>query len=328
MLVKEWEYKKLLTEIENYSATLFFGMNSGLIKEKSESLINIYRQKYKDSLDIINISFESIEKDKNFLLNVAYQKSIFSQKTVIKIDLNIIKEISGFVDQLKTLDADKSNPIIIESGILKATSPILKFFKFDKKVIALACYLENNSSIKDSILAFAKKYSLEIENTSIDFLATKFGNDTLITKQEIKKLALYADRKKINHNEVLELSDDNSSLDLNKLCDGYLVTDLKDTIQCYDRLIDIGLTSFIIIRALLKHFHMLIDVKKERNISRIEDIRPIIHFSRHDKIKKQIHAIKTSKLVGLVLALNNLEIMCKLNPDLAIIYTKRFLIVS
>ena len=47
----------------------------------------------------------------------------------------------------------------------------------------------------------------------------KFGNDTLITKNEIKKLALYANGENISHTRILEAIGDNSIITLNELTD-------------------------------------------------------------------------------------------------------------
>ena len=44
-----------------------------------------------------------------------------------------------------------------------------------------------------------KLYSLSLDDYSLSYLIEKLGNDTLITKNEIKKLALYSNGEKVNY---------------------------------------------------------------------------------------------------------------------------------
>ena len=74
-------------------------------------------------------------------------------------------------------------------------------------------------NVSKSILKYAKLYSLNLDAYSLNYLTDKFGNDTLITKNEIEKLALYSNGEKIDYTTILEAIGDNSIITLNELTD-------------------------------------------------------------------------------------------------------------
>ncbi len=71
----------------------------------------------------------------------------------------------------------------------------MNLFSKVKGFALITCYQESN--VKQSVLKYAKLYSLELDNYSLSYLTEKLGNDTLITKNEIKKLSTY--QKKYHH---------------------------------------------------------------------------------------------------------------------------------
>ena len=98
---------------------------------------------------------------------------------------------------LENLDINKANYIIIESKYLSKNSLITSLFKKNNTYALITCYQETN--VKQSIIKYLKLYSLSLDDYSLSYLIDKFGNDTLITKNEIKKLALYSNGEKVNY---------------------------------------------------------------------------------------------------------------------------------
>ena len=119
---------------------LFFGENLGLKNELKDKII----LQNKES-EIISFLQEEILKKEELLYNEIYNISLFEKKKIFFIDqvndklLNIIKEIEPRIDSQK---------IYLFSEILDKKSKIRDYFEKSKIHGAVACYADNELSIK------------------------------------------------------------------------------------------------------------------------------------------------------------------------------------
>ena len=217
MLINDREYNKFIENISTYKFILIHGQDRGKVNEKSLEIINKLNSLNQNSLEIINFDSDEFYKSENYFYDLVYQKSFFSKLTLIRINLDLFKSEKDILKALENLDINKANYIIIESKYLSKNSLITSLFKKNNTYALITCYQETN--VKQSIIKYLKLYSLSLDDYSLNYLIEKFGNDTLITKNEIKKLALYSNGEKINYTTILEAIGDNSLITLNELTD-------------------------------------------------------------------------------------------------------------
>tara|TARA_B100001057_G_scaffold456403_1_gene503775 strand:- start:310 stop:924 length:615 start_codon:yes stop_codon:yes gene_type:complete len=199
----------------------------------------------------------------------------------------------------------------------------MNLFNKTNNFALITCYQETN--IKQSIKKYVNFYSLKIDDASLDYLSNKFGNDTLITKNEIRKLALYANGEAINYKMILEAIGDNSDLSLNNLIDSVGVENKSNMNDLYNKIHNLGLNYIVLLRALSKHMRLLLDAAS-KNIKNAKEIKPLIHFSRHEKINRQLKNISKNQLHKYLLEIHNLEISCKLNHGIHELLIKKLLL--
>ena len=185
MLIKDWEYNKFIENILSYKCILIHGQDRGKVNEKSLEIVKHLNSLHQDLLEIINFEQDKFYNSENYFFDLVYQKSFFSKLTLIRINLDLFKTEKDFFKVLENLDFNKANHIIVESKYLLKSSPVMNLFKNSNTYALIACYQEAN--IKHSILKYAKHYSLNIDDHSLNYLSDKLGNDTLVTKNEIKK---------------------------------------------------------------------------------------------------------------------------------------------
>ena len=65
---------------------------------------------------------------------------------------------------------------------------------------------------------------------------------------------------------------------------------------------------------------------KSSYLKNAKEIKPLIHFSRHEKINKQLNSISKNKLYKYLVEINNLEVSCKLNYGIHELLIKKFLL--
>ncbi len=321
MLIKDWEYKNFITNIQDYKAILIHGSDRGKVDEKSINICEKIYQVFDKKVEQINFDYDTFLKNKSYFNELIYQRSFFSKSTIIKVNLDLLKIDQGFVSIFENLDSKRSNFILLESKYLIPNNPLLNIFKKTSNFALLPCYQEIN--IKNSVIKYAKEFSLFLDESSVDYLSTRLGNDSMITKNEIKKLSLFANGKNIDFNILLEAIGDNSVINLFNLCDSIGIEDIDRLNYLYDRASTLGSNYIITLRTLSRHFQLLL-LAKSKKIVDAKELKPVIHFSRYEKINKQLQNIKVEKLRQYAKSLHQLEVSCKLNSSINDLLIKKF----
>ena len=322
MLVNDREYNKFIENILIYKFILLHGQDRGKVHEKSLEIANKLNSLNQNSLEIINFDADEFYKSENYFYDLVYQKSFFSKLTLIKINLDLLKSEKDIFKALESLDINRANNIIIESKYLQKNSLITNLFKKKDTYALITCYQEAN--VKKSLIKYLNLYSLSLDDYSIDYLIHKFGNDTLITKNEIKKLALYSNGEKINHNSVLEAIGDNSLISLNELTDSIGIENKVKINYLYEKTLNLGLNYIVFLRSISRHLRIILEAKSN-NLKNAQNIRPLMHFSRHTKISQQMKNISIKQLKKYLVQIYELEIACKNNYDIHQLLIKKFI---
>ena len=305
-------------------------MSGKLSKELIQELNNAWLNISVDDKYVIN-PFERLVTDdpdefyksENYFYDLVYQQSFFSKLTLIRINLDLFKSEKDILKSLENLDINKANYIIIESKYLSKNSLITSLFKKNNTYALITCYQEAN--VKQSIIKYIKLYSLSLDDSSLNYLIEKFGNDTLITKNEIKKLALYSNGEKINYAKILEAIGDNSLISLNELTDSIGIEKKVKINYLYEKTLNLGLNYIVFLRSISRHLRIILEAKSN-NLKNAKDIKPLIHFSRHTKINQQIQNISIMQLKKYLVQIYELEIACKNNYDIHQLLIKKFII--
>ena len=322
MLINDREYNKFIENISTYKFILIHGQDRGKVNEKSLEITKKLNSLYQNSLEIINFDSDEFYKSENYFYDLVYQKSFFSKLTLIRINLDLFKAEKDILKALENLDINKANNIIIESKYLSKNSLITSLFKKNNTYALITCYQEAN--VKQSIIKYIKLYSLSLDDYSLSYLTEKFGNDTLITKNEIKKLALYSIGEKVNYNTILEAIGDNSLISLNELTDSIGIETKVKINYLYEKTLNLGLNYIIFLRSISRHLRIILEAKSN-NLKNAKNIKPLIHFSRHTKVNQQIQNISIMQLKKYLVQIYKLEIACKNNYNIHQLLIKKFI---
>ncbi len=322
MLINDWEYNKFIENITAYKFILIHGQDRGKVNEKSLEIVKRLNYLNQNSVETINFDQDEFYKSENYFYDLIYQKCFFSKLTLVRINLDLFKTERDILKALKTLVINNANYIIIESKYLPKSSEITSLFKKNNSYALITCYQETN--IKQSIIKYLNLYSLSLSDYSLDHLINKFGNDTLITKNEIKKLALYSNGEKINHTSILEAIGDNSLVSLNELTDSIGIEKKVKINYLYEKTLSLGLNYIVFLRSISRHLRILIE-SKSNNLKNAKNIRPLIHFSRHSKINQQIKNISIKQLKVYLGQVYELEVACKSNYNIHQLLIKKFI---
>ncbi len=323
MIINERQYNKFIENISLYKFILIHGQDRGKVSEKSLEIQKKLDSLNQNSLETINLDPDEFYKSENYFYTLVYQQSFFSKLTLIKINLDLFKSEKDILQALENQDINKANHIIIESNYLSKNSLLTSLFKKNDTFALITCYQE--TSVKQAIVKYSKYFSLNLDDYSLSYLIDKFGNDTLITKNEIKKLALYSNGEKINHTTILEAIGDNSIITLNELTDSIGIEKKEKINYLYEKTSTLGLNYIVFLRSISRHLKIILEAKSN-NLENANNIKPLIHFSRHTKINQQIKSISIKQLKKYLVKIYELEVACKNNYDIHQLLIKKFIL--
>ena len=192
-------YKSYLLENNinglNQNLCLFYGENLGLKNDFKDFLITENKES-----EIIKLNQDDILKKKEFFFNEINNISLFEKKKVYFIEqtsdkiLDIIQEIEPKIDTQK---------LYLFADILDKKSKIRNYFEKSNNCGSVACYADNEISLKKIILKKLSNYSgLTTNNINLTINYCNLERSKL--NNEIKKIRAYFIDKKID-TEKLEI---------------------------------------------------------------------------------------------------------------------------
>ena len=210
MIFKSYVLEQNLKSIDNCKIILFYGENQGLKEEFKKNIKEANKNNEK-----LNLLQDEIIKNENLLINEISNKSLFNNKKIIFIDqvnekiLNIIEEMAEDVSDEK---------IVIFAGNLDKKSKLRSYFEKSKSCGIVACYQDNEITIKKIITNKLSDYQ-GLSTQVINFIIQNTGLDRSKVNNEIEKIKSCFLEKKINLEKIDLLLNIKTNDDFNKLKD-------------------------------------------------------------------------------------------------------------
>jgi DNA polymerase-3 subunit delta len=207
-------YKSYLIE-QNINAldknkTLFYGENLGLKNEFKNKI----KKNNKDA-EIINFTQEEIFKNTEIFFNEIINISLFERKKIYFINqasdkiLDIIQEIETKLDDQK---------LYLFSDILEKKSKLRNYFEKSNSCIIIACYSDNEITIKNIIHTKLKGFNgLSPQNTNL--ILDNCNLDRIKLGNELDKIVTFFRNKNIDYDNLEKLLDTKINEDFNILKD-------------------------------------------------------------------------------------------------------------
>lgn len=268
-------YKSYLVEenidlIKNNIA-LFYGENLGLV--------NFFKQKITEKhKKILRFSQEDILKDQNKIFNEIKNISLFDDKKIIFISnvndksLELIKEISSDVGD---------NKIFLFANILEKKSKLRSFFEKTTICDVVACYKDNDISIKKLILKDLKGYT-GITPEIINLLLDNSGLDRIKLLNELDKIKYLFIDKKIQSDQLIPLLDQKTDDEFNTIKDSALAGNKKLTNNLLSSTIfeieKMSLYLGAMNQRLSKLMETALQAKKENLVKIVDNMKPPIFW--------------------------------------------------
>ncbi len=322
MILKSFEINK--AKISKSKLFLFYGANQGF---KEQLISEIFK---KDADQVFNYSeTQVLTNEENFYTEVLSDSFFENRKLII---------ISGCSDKILNTIQDISKKeftetkIILVSDILDKKSKLRTFFEKEKSTICVPFYDDNNQTLVKIAQNFCYQRKINISQQSLNALIERCGGDRINLKNELTKIENFlGNRKKIEHEELIKLTNLIENYSISELIDNSLAKNKKKTLNILNENNFSSEDCIIISRVYLKKLKRLLNlhskIKNETDIENaVQSYKPPIFWKEKEIIKQQIKNSSHEKITDLIIKTNKIELLVKKNPSTSLNIVTNFIL--
>ena len=283
---------------------LLYGPDAGLVRERADALIASAIDDPNDPFSLVRLDGDQLSAEPSRLVDEAMTIPMFGGRRAIRVRAGSKSFASG-VDTLAD-SAIKDCRIVIEAGELRPESPLRKICERAKTAVAIACYPDTERDLARLIDDEMGASKLRIAPDARAGLMALLGGDRQASRNELKKLALYAhgaDEVTLEH--VMAIVSDASDLKLDPIVDGAFAGQAALVETEFAKAVIAGTYPGMIIsaaqrQAALLHKASLAVAEGTPASAVVESGFPRLHFSRKSNVETALRNFSTARLAAII----------------------------
>ncbi len=311
MIIKSHELNKI--NLKKNNIYLLYGENEGL---KNKVINDIFKEFLKNAYKYDEK--EILENKENFF-NSILSKSFFETKKFIIVSRSSDK-ITGIIEEVLEKITDDVK-IILLANILEKKSKLRLLFEKNKNIICIPFYSDNDKTLSSVASSYFKERKIPVSQEIINLLVARSRGDRLNLNNEISKIENFINnKKKININDILKLTNLAENYSVNELVDSCLAKKTMKTINILNENNYSTEDCILIIKTFLikaKRLNKLQNQTKDnKNIDQIiTSFKPPIFWKDKEIVKEQIRNWSLKKIEHLIYKINEIELLIKKNSS-------------
>lgn len=296
-------------------AVLLYGPDRGLVHEHADRLARMVVEDLSDPFRVVELSAADLMADTARLSDEMAALSMIGGRRVIRVRGAGNELADIFAGALASPNANAF--AIAEAGELRKGSRLRSLFESTDTAAALPCYNDNARDIGEVVRQSLAGFGLKAERDALEYFSTHLGNDRMVTRREIEKLAAYmGDERVVTQAHAAACVGDSTGLSLDDLAFAVGGGNHAAMARTLDRLEREGTAAVSILRAVQQHFVRLHQAagavrggsSSEQALARL---RPQPHFSRKDAMRRQVDGWPPARLATALDLLLDAELECK-----------------
>src|ERR1700676_116038 len=198
---------------------LLYGPAAGLVRERAEALLASAVDDPNDPFSLVRLDGDELSAEPARLVDEAMTVRLFGGRRAIRVRAGSRSFASG-VDTLAEVPM-KDCRIVIEAGELRPESPLRKACERARTAVAIGCYPDGERDLAKLIDDELRLSNLRIAPDARASLMALLGGDRQASRNELKKLALYAHGGgEVTLDDVMTVVSDASELKIDPIVDG------------------------------------------------------------------------------------------------------------
>jgi DNA polymerase-3 subunit delta len=197
---------------------LVFGPDSGLVSERVSALVKASVDDPNDPFSLVRLEAEELSANPARLIEEAQTIPLFGGRRAVWAKAGS-RNIAPAVEALLTQPTSECR-VVIEAGDLRRNAPLRVVCERAKNAAALPCYADGERELARLIDNEMRAADLVLKPDARAMLIPLLGGDRAASRNEIRKLALYArGRGEVGVDDVTAVVSDASALALDELVD-------------------------------------------------------------------------------------------------------------
>ncbi|HWZ06116.1 MAG TPA: DNA polymerase III subunit delta [Bradyrhizobium sp.] len=293
---------------------LLYGPDAGLVRERADALLASAVDDPNDPFSLVRLDGDELSAEPSRLVDEALTIPLFGGRRAIRVRAGSRNFASG-VDALADTPL-KDCRIVIEAGELRPESPLRKACERARTAVAIACYPDTERDLAKLIDDELGGADLRIAADARAVLITLLGGDRQTSRNELRKLTLYAHGEgEVTLENVMAVTADASELKIDPIIDGAFAGDAAAVETEFAKAMVAGTYPGVIISAAQRQAAWLhksaLAVADGTPISAVlESGFPRLHFSRRAGVEAALRNFSAARLAAIIdqLATSALEI--------------------
>jgi len=285
---------------KNLVAALVFGPDTGLVRERAETLMKSVVDDLNDAFRVSDLDDSALTADPARLADEAAAISMLGGRRVVRVrgaGNNLAKAFDAFL-----ADPKGDALVVVEGGDLAKGTGLRKIFEEADNAAAIACYPDTARDLFDVVREGLKAHGLSIAPDALEDAGGRLGSDRGVTRREIEKLALYMQgHKQVAIDDVRAVMGDEAEARVEEAIDAAGLGDLPKLDLALERLWIAGTSPVQVLRQAMSHFQrvLLTSIESKRGEpidGAMRKLRPPVHFSRTASFKNQVQRWNEGRL--------------------------------
>jgi DNA polymerase-3 subunit delta len=309
---------------------LVFGPDIGLVRERVDALVRASVDDPNDPFALARIEGDELAGNPSRLVEEAHTVPLFGGRRAVLVRAGA-RNIAAAVETVIAAPSHECR-VIIEAGNLSKSAPLRVLCEKAKVAAALPGYADNERALAQLIDEELRAANLAIAPDARDALVALLGADRLASRNEIRKLALYAQgQKSIALSDVMTVVADASQIALDGLVDAVFAGRISETDSEFGKARASGSSPVAIVSAAIRQVaslhKMKLAIEGGDSIEfAMKRAGPPVHFTRERQVGEALRAWTPARLVRAMGQLAEASLEMRRNAPLAEAIAQRTLL--
>ena len=307
---------------------LIFGPDAGLVSERATALIKASVDDVNDPFSLVRIEAEELSANPARLAEEAQTIPLFGGRRAVWAKAGS-RNIAPAVEAVLGLPAIECR-LVIEAGDLRRNAPLRVLCERAKNAAALPCYADTERDLARLVDSEMRAAGLALKPDARAMLIPLLGGDRAASRNELRKLALYAHgRAEIDVDDIAAVVSDASALALDELIDTAFAgrpSDLEAQLAKVRAAgSSVGSIFFAAQRQLAQLHKWRTAIESGAPFS-IDSVQPPLHFRRKDAVGAALRQWNAARLTALMAELADAVLASRRTSALADTIAERALL--
>ena len=307
---------------------LVFGPDAGLVSERVNALIKASVDDVNDPFSLVRLEAEELSANPARLVEEAQTIPLFGGRRAVWAKAGS-RNIAPAVEAVLALPTSECR-VVIEAGDLRRNAPLRVVCERAKNAAALPCYADTERDLARLIDTEMRAAELVLKPDARAMLIPLLGGDRAASRNELRKLALYArGRGEIDVDDVTAVVSDASALALDDLVDTAFAgrpADLEAQLAKVRAAgSPVGSIFFAAQRQLAQLHRWRTAIEAGASFS-INSLQPPLHFRRKNLVEVALKQWNAARLAAAMAELADAVLASRKTPALADTIAERALL--